>query len=315
MPARVLFGVGAIGDVVKEIQQALITSGCDLQKADRVYGSNTLNAVKQFQAQTSLPASGTVDDVTWQSLMQRPVPACGERCLQVTAGFEGHGFELAVGNFDGALLTWGIIGFTMKSGEVQSIIQAINNTRPDLLQQAFGEQRDELLQLMSGTPDFQEQWADAHTVKSGALAEPWRTMFANFGDLPEVQAEQINRVKQDYLTPAIKTAGKVGFASELGLALCFDIHVQNGGIKPAVLKLLQPQLQAGKPELELRTLVANAVADSARAKYREDVRSRKLAVATGQGAVHGHQYVLENWGLSGDFAAAELIPAANPAAA
>jgi hypothetical protein len=33
-------------------------------------------------------------------------------------------------------------------------------------------------------------------------------------------------------------------------------------------------------------------------RYRPDVLSRKLALATGAGAVHGGTYVLRNWGLA-----------------
>jgi hypothetical protein len=311
MSSRTLFAIGAIGDVVKEIQLALLANGCDPKGTDRVYGNDTSNAVKQFQMAKSLPVTGAVDDGSWQLLMQRPVPAASERSLQLTAAFEGHGFELAVGNFDGALLTWGIIGFTMSAGEVQSIVLAINAAHPELVEGAFGDNRAELLHLMTAGSGFQEQWANEHTLDHGALAEPWKSMFAAFGALPEVQAEQLKHVHDDYLDPAIRTAMKLGFTSELGLALCFDIHVQNGGIRAAVLKkLLQQSQGGGMTEPDLRSLVANAVADSARAAFREDVRRRKLTIATGGGTVHGHNYRLESWGLSSDIAATELIPAA-----
>jgi hypothetical protein len=50
-------------------------------------------------------------------------------------------------------------------------------------------------------------------------------------------------------------------------------------------------------ERELRMIVANAVADASKPAYREDVRSRKLALATGAGRVHGATYVPRTWGL------------------
>jgi hypothetical protein len=56
----------------------------------------------------------------------------------------------------------------------------------------------------------------------------------------------------------------------------------------------------------LRVIVANAVADAAQPTWREDVRTRKLAIANGKGTVHGHDYVLENWGLCDQYLAAEL---------
>jgi len=64
---------------------------------------------------------------------------------------------LAVGNFDGALLTWGIIGFTMTSGEQKKILLAVNQSHPELIQQAFGAKSGELLKLMTGTREFQKQ--------------------------------------------------------------------------------------------------------------------------------------------------------------
>lgn len=310
MPTRTLLGIGTIGETVRQVQGVLITQGCGITKADGVFGDGTATAVRQFQTNKSLAVTGVVDNMTWQSLMNRPVPSVGDRSLQLTAAFEGHGFELAVGNFDGALLTWGVIGFTMTSGEVQSIVLAVNKTNPELVKQAFGAHGDELLQLMSATRDFQKQWANDHTVKSRALAEPWRSMFATFGSFPGVQQKQLKHVKEGYLNPAVETAKKLGLTSELGLALCFDAHVQNGGIKPAALKSLLLQSKAHLAELELRMLIANAVADSARAAWREDVRQRKQTIATGQGNVHGHVFVLENWGLSGQLAAQELAQTA-----
>jgi Putative peptidoglycan binding domain len=308
IPGRTLLAIGARGELVRSIQRELTRTGCSLPD-DGIYGDATCHAVKSFQSANSLPVTGVLEEATWTALIRRPVPPVGERSLYLTAAFEGHGFDLAVGNFDGALLTWGIVGFTMKSGEVQKIVCAINDAHPDLVEQAFGAQRDELLQLMSSPPDFQQNWARAHTLANGALAEPWRTLFADLGQMPEVQAEQIREVTATYLTPAIRTARKMQFATELGLALCFDIHVQNGSVSADARSLFKKQVRDGMPELDRRKLLANAVADAA-GKWADDVRARKLTLATGEGVVHGHHYVLENWGLSGEIAATELTEAA-----
>lgn len=303
---RTLFAVGALGEVVKGIQSALTKAGFDTKGTDGWYGNNTASAARAYQQANGLQATGNIDDSTWATLMQSPVPAVAQRSLQLTAAFEGHGFELAQGNFDGALLTWGIIGFTLMAGEIQNIVQAVNNASPQLLDQAFGANKPELLQLISAPRAQQLAWANAHTLPNGALVQPWRAMFATFGSFPEVQAEQLRHVQNDYLIPAVSTAKQLGFKSELGLALAFDIHVQNGGIKNTALSSIQQQSAPGISESDLRSIVANAVADSSRPSFMEDVRSRKLTIATGQGLVHGHNFVLENWGLSGAFPADEL---------
>ena len=126
IPGRTLLAIGSRGELVRSIQRELTRIGCSLPD-DGIYGDATCQAVKSFQSANSLPVTGVLEEATWGALMRRPVPSVGERSLYLTAEFEGHGFDLAVGDFDGALLTWGIVGFTMKSGEVQKIVCAIND--------------------------------------------------------------------------------------------------------------------------------------------------------------------------------------------
>jgi hypothetical protein len=51
-------------------------------------------------------------------------------------------------------------------------------------------------------------------------------------------------------------------------------------------------------ERDLRRIVADAVADVSSSSYREDVRSRKMTFADGEGEVHGAHFVLASWGLA-----------------
>jgi hypothetical protein len=120
------------------------------------------------------------------------------------------------------------------------------------------------------------------------------------GQFSQVQQIQRQAARDHYFTPALDTARKFTLASELGLALCFDIHVQNGGIGTDAQSDIDEALAATKfaSELATRVIIANAVANNAQSEFRNDVRRRKLTLATGQGMVHGANYVLENWGLT-----------------
>lgn len=296
---RIIVGPGAHGELTTSIQKALMDAQFDPKGIDGGYGGNTATAVKAFQSAHGLPATGAVDDVTWQTLVKQPIPATDVRSLDLTAAFEGHGYSLAVGNFDGAWLTWGIVGFTLKHGEVQKIILATRDQNAQLITEAFGAKAPELLAIMTAPSAEQQRWADSVSA-NGLLVEPWRTGFKWLGSFPAVQAEQRRLAGDDYFRPAVATAKGFGLVSELGLALCFDIHVQNGGIKPAArAKIRQALAEAsGAGERQVRQIIANAVADIALAKYREDVRQRKLCIANGGGRVHGNDFMLENWGLS-----------------
>jgi hypothetical protein len=291
-----LFAKGARGQAIEDIQAGL---RFDLRDIDGVFGIQTREGIRAFQQRLGLQDTGQVDDITWNELLHKPVPSLLERCLGVTAAFEGHGFSLAQGNFDGAGITWGIIGFTLKHGEIAKIVLGIHDRRPDLVQQAFGDNTPQLLQILSAPLHDQLAFADMLSIppKKTRLAEPWRGSFGLFGKFAEVRAEQLQRVREDYFNPAIKTAARFGLVTELGVALAFDIHVQNGGIKRAAAERIR---SAPEPpdEPALRSVIANAVADFAAVRFREDVRARKLTFAGGTGKVHGETYVLANWGVA-----------------
>jgi peptidoglycan hydrolase-like protein with peptidoglycan-binding domain len=296
---RTLLGTGARGDLVQDLQAALAAHGLYRGPLDGDYGDVTAKAVRAFRRRANFPAAAAVDAPTWRQATKRPVPTVRDRALQLTAAFEGHGFRLAQGNFDGAGLTWGVIGFTLASGQVPAIVLAVESSAPHLVGEAFGKKAPELLTMLHAPWSRQRAWAQSLTLGGGRLAEPWRTAFWRFGGFPAVQAIQLEHV-DGYFHPAQRDAQTLGFKTELGLALCFDIHVQNGSIGTGTmrrLKTLQAQHKI-KDERELRVLLAQAVADAANPTYRADVLSRKLTVATGVGHVHGATYVLRNWGLA-----------------
>jgi len=300
-PARVVLAQGARGELVRQVQAVLAAAGHYKDVLDGDYGDGTAKAVDGFRRNAGLGAGRIVDTATWAALLQRPLPDVRERALAVTAAFEGHGFGLVAGNYDGAGITWGIIGFTLASGNVAALVLEAEKQAPGCLERAFAAKARELVRVLAAPRATQLAWADA--ISAGArktsVREPWRSGFRRLGELPEVQALQLDRVDAAYFQPARRTAHDLGLRTELGLALCFDVHVQNGGVAAKTRDRIRGEL-AAQPihkERELRTIVANAVADASRAEYREDVRSRKLTLATGAGKVHGATYVLRNWGL------------------
>ena len=300
--ARVLFAQGVRGEIVRTIQRRLTARGFDPKGIDGGYGKNTRKAVRVFQQQNGLQPTGEVSVLTWRKLMNRPIPPVRDRALQLTAAFEGHDFTLAQGNFDAAGITWGIIGFTLKHGELGRIVLRIQDRHPALVKQAFGAKTDQLLEILRAPKTRQMAFSNAISLGANKvrLAEPWRSAFRRFGELPAVQALQLELADRDYFRPAKRTARGLRLKTELGLALAFDIHVQNGGVSTAAREEIKRQL-AQHPierEQERRVIIGNAVAKQSLPQFREDVRSRKLAIATGAGTVHGGLFVLRNWGLA-----------------
>ena len=295
---RTIIGPGTHGAIARAVQNALVTAGwMSAADVDGWYGRGTAGAVSAHQRAHAFEATGTVDTDTWTSLLAgSATPSLLQRCLDLTGAFEGHDYTLAVGNFDGAWLTWGIVGFTLKHGALAKILLEAERTCPDALRLAFAEHAEEILAVMRAKPKQQQTWADSVTVGGGLLSEPWRTAFRTLGKAVEVQKIQQEVAASDYFQPAVDTARSLGLKAELGVALCFDIHVHNGGINKRAQSLLGDTKPA--EESSLRRAIAEAVAKSARAEYRDDVLARKLTIATGSGRVHGAEYQLVNWGLA-----------------
>ena len=297
------FARGVRGMIAKRIQTDLLRQGFVVGPpsafVDGDFGKNTEQAVAALRVARGLAPSGVVDDDTWRQLTVDPVPTLFERCLGLCAAFEGHGFSLVQGNFDGAGLTWGIIGFTLSSGEIQQLLAEAERSAPGTLDRVMGPLAVEWRQVLTRSRAQQLAWADA--MSSGpskeGLPAPWKDAFARLGEEPVVKRLQMQRAYDNYFVPAAATATKVSLTSELGIALCFDLHVQNGTSRVQAVKLISAQPREAT-EVDQRRALANAVADRSAPQWQADVRSRKLAIAEGRGTVHGRAYELASWGLS-----------------
>jgi Putative peptidoglycan binding domain len=295
------------GTVITDVQASLNAISAFDIAVDGAFGRQTQEALTGFQTARNLPATGTVSDTTWTALMHGDEPPIFERCLQVVASFEGTGFTLIEGDFDGAGLTWGIIGFTLSNGEITDLLGEISTRLPDLLTHAFGHDAATLMQNIGPASSPAQRMAFAKSVSGSAprfrVAEPWRSGFASLGAQREIQRLQVERARAKYWTTiALRDAHNLGLTEELDLLLLFDIAVQNGGMQSkGRLKSAKAQLKDGMAAADKRRVVAQVVADSIDGKFRNDVLTRKSSIAVGGGVVHGTKYDLASWGLAAGF--------------
>lgn len=299
--SRIYLGLGARGMLVTEAQQHLRQEGYYTGNLDGQYGGATETGVSRFQEERELPVTGAIDGDTWPDLMQRDPPSLFQRCLQVTAAFEGHGFGVVAGAYDAGLLTWGIIGFTLGSGTLSGVLQEVWDHNPEVMRSCFGSHTEELVEILTASKRRQKAWAESISVPptNYRVIEPWRSAFMALGQNPAVQAVQLRQAETRYFVPAMQLRSTLELDEELGAGLCFDIQVQNGGLRAGARRQIEAFREANPDanELPFREVIADAVADSALPRFREDVRSRKRTLATGSGSVHQASYALTNWGL------------------
>lgn len=286
------------GELIKKVQQVLIAKDLLHDTDDGIFGGNTEGAVHRFQEQNQLPPTGKIDDQTWQKLMSTPAPDLKQRCLQVTADFEGTGFTKAIGNFDGAGITWGIIGFTLSNGELGALLTDIRSAHPAVFSAAFGELEAKIVEVIHSSHSARMQFANSISlgIKKMRILDVWAKAFEKLGSDPAVQDIQLQRTEA-FFEIADRDRQRFDVQNELGLALCFEIAVQNGGINSTERARIRTKIDQNHPatQQDLRIIIANVIADNS--NFAEDVRKRKLTVATAQGTVHGSRYALKTWGL------------------
>jgi hypothetical protein len=296
-------GVG--GSIITDLQASLNAITTFDIGVDGSFGRQTEQAVTGFQTARGLPVTGTVSDTTWAALMHSIEPPIFERCLQVVASFEGTHFTLIEGNFDGAGLTWGIIGFTVANGELSSLLGEIQVKFPELLNQAFGHDTGELLEKLGPSASAQTRMDFAKSISGPKfrVAEPWRSGFDGLGRQREVQRLQVERARAKYWTEiALRDARDLGLTEELDLLLMFDIAVQDGGMgSKGRLVSARERLNPRMSGPDRRSTIAEVVVDTIDGRFQEDVRQRKMCIATGRGTVHRGNYDLVGWGLADGF--------------
>jgi Putative peptidoglycan binding domain len=297
-------GASPRGSLISQIQTALnAVPNAPQIRVDGDFGGNTAAAVRNFQTSNQLPPTGAVTDQVWPKLTNSSAPSMFERCLQLTASYEGTGYTHVVGNFDGAGITWGIIGFTLLAGgELGVMIGKINTAFPALIAQAFGANANQLLHICDPATSTAEKTAFANsvTINGSGVAEPWNTAFETLGGFPQVQALQTQRARDIYWAIAEADGRALSMGEELDLALTFDVAVQNGGLQNN--RLVQPikdAFAAENPATEQarRLIVTRFVTDASNPASADDVNSRKSCISTGTGTVHGAAYRLSDWAL------------------
>jgi len=327
MALEPVFGRGARGDIVRQLQLALTqqqvpheTTGkpeAALAQVDGDFGRAMQRAVERVQAANGFPVTGVVNRALWKFLTaDQPWPDHFSRLVRVCAGFEGHGYTWVSGNHDGAGMTWGLIGFALVSktavGGLPELLRSIYQAEPAEFKKAFGEQKTKLL-----VDELKLDWATEPrldrakllafakllSLDSGrSLVPGWQQAFEALGTSPKVQAIQRRRVEIGYYGPAMAAAKKyvddLAMDCERTQLFFLDIHINNGSLsdvedteaRAAIASLTDPSTTQKLMEIH------NAMV---RHRAKKDViRQRKSCIAMGSGMVGtGRFFRLDAWGI------------------
>jgi hypothetical protein len=311
------YKIGSNGQEVTRIQERLQALGIYKGPLDGVFGGGTEAAVRFFQTRQGLDADGVVGAKTWQALFGADIQestitykTLDYRCLALTGSFETGAaipdcFAGLSGDFDGQGISFGVCQWNFGQGSLQPLLKRMCSDYPETLRSIFHDNLDQLTAALNAPKVDQMGFARSIQDSNRKIVnEPWRGMFKALGRTDEFQ-----RIEVDAANTLFKAARQMcadyGLWSERAVALMFDIKVQNGSINNSVKAIIDKDFQAlpagltdEEREIEKLRIVANRRAEAANPKWVEDVRQRKLCIATGGGAVHGISYDLaEQFGI------------------
>lgn len=219
-----------------------------------------------------------------------------EKAILLTSHFEGNnGYSTITGNFDGAGLSLGIIQFNIKSNSLQPLLQQMVNTYPDMTHNIFGDNYQSLKDMLTTSINEQLNWAKSINNAKNTIVEPWKSQFVALCQTTEFQKIQRSGI-QNYIDKAFSICNEYELTTERGLALAFDISVQNGSVKSAAKEIINSQLSSATAYMKKLSIIANAVADAS--NYPDDVRSRKMTIVNGTGVVHGKTFNLSTYDIT-----------------
>ena len=309
-----IYRIGSRGDEVKRIQARLKEIGCYQGPVDGDFGGGTASAVKAFQQSKCLSADGCIGPETWALLfdneaMPRPAilaEALDFRCLALTGTFETNSgapdcFCAISGDFDDQGMSFGVLQWNFGQNTLQPLLKELMDQHPEVAHNVF---QDELSVVATALIAPHEELLSfvrsiQHPVKK-VINEPWRGMAKALGRTVEFQRLQVKYAGRLF-NQALMMCKEYGLASERAVMLMFDITVQNGSISDLVkarilaeCKRLPADIDPEESEVRRLRIIANRRAEAANPRWVEDVRTRKLTIANGEGVVHGVHVDLAN---------------------
>lgn len=233
------------------------------------------------------------------------LPPLRSRLLHLVATFEG-GMSAVAGNFDGQLLSFGPLQWNLGQGTLQPLLRDLSGGGHTSRSSAAFTQylgNEFAAACAKGDPHLSE-YVRSRCYRGGQLDPKFRASLKALALTPDAMAAFI-RHAEPYFGKAEAAAQQLDFQTERGLALLFDIAVQNGmrqgGLREDHLKAYQAacrHLPERAPEWQRLKLLAHTVADCANPRWHDDVLSRKLSIALGGTQqsglpVHGKHFNLE----------------------
>ena len=195
----------------------------------------------------------------------------------------GGGWSALAGSADGQVLSFGPLQWNLGQGTLVPVLRRIKALDGIGFNLAIGMEISDLLPDPKALTGFVKA-----TVldRDGHPRPSWRARFATLAGLAAAETAFLESAA-GYLSQGKALAELCELQTERGLALCFDVAVQNGAPRSVHVREYRKRIPGLRMEYERLKVLAHVVANEANPTWKADVLSRKLAIANGTGKVHG----------------------------
>jgi hypothetical protein len=149
-----------------------------------------------------------------------------DRIIENTSANEGKPGEVNPNNEGTEGISWDILQWTQRSGEVGVLLRMMQATAPGLFAEVFGPAWSELLTVTNARTDSERLKPVAGVV---LWKEPWLSRFQAAGRQPTFQkVARLRAGTGPHMIAALDCAKMLNCWTERALALFFDTAVQQG---------------------------------------------------------------------------------------
>jgi hypothetical protein len=222
-------------------------------------------------------------------------PGLFTRCLYFIADIEGYGFtQLSEDNLDG--ITWGLIGFTLRSESLLSVLRETLKIDNAILDYVFGSVYKHVFNMMY--PERPVSALEYYRAElTPYLREKILVGLRELGIFTSCKQAQIKVAKKEYWDPALKFLQDVAPDNFTEQQLCavFNIYVNFGGISHELKLPLKKAMKLNS--VKLSDEIMRCVSDGTSNFKQKPQAKRMKAIFKGHGEINKSFYDLSDWGI------------------